>query len=100
MQSTLGAPPSSPRQDAGVPRKDFIKKPPPVREVQISGEAIRLGQLLKLAGVAGSGGEGKALARAGVLVNGAAEQRRGRQLRDGDSVEVAGELLLVRTAIP
>jgi len=66
-----------------------------VREVAISGETIRLGQLLKLAGVADSGGEAKAILAAGVLVNGASEARRGRQLHPGDVVEAAGELLRV-----
>ncbi len=67
-----------------------------VRDVAIRGETIRLGQLLKLAGVVGGGGEGKALVAEGeVRVNGAAEERRGRQLRHGDLVEAAGERLRV-----
>ena len=36
-----------------------------IQEVQISGETIRLGQLLKLSGIAESGGDGKALLLAG-----------------------------------
>ncbi len=60
-----------------------------MQELRVSGESIRLGQLLKLGGVVESGGEGKELlAHGGVLVNGAVETRRGRQLRDGDVVEV------------
>jgi ribosome-associated protein len=62
-----------------------------VMEIRISGETIRLGQLLKLAGIAESGGASKALLRAGVRVNGVAETRRGRQLHDGDLVEAGGE---------
>jgi ribosome-associated protein len=63
-----------------------------VREVQITGETIRLGQLLKLSGIAESGGDSKALLLGEVvLVNGMAETRRGRQLRDGDLVEARGE---------
>jgi ribosome-associated protein len=62
-----------------------------VREVAITGEAIRLGQLLKVAGIAGSGGEAKALLAGGtVTVNGEPEERRGRQLTRGDVVR-AGE---------
>jgi ribosome-associated protein len=58
-------------------------------EVPIRGEMIRLGQLLKLAGVVGGGGEAKELLASGaVSVNGAAETRRGRQLGDGDVVRV------------
>ncbi len=70
-----------------------------LRDVPIHGESIRLGQLLKLAGVVGGGGEGKALVAEGaVRVNGAAEARRGRQLRPGDVVEAAGERVRVTAA--
>jgi len=66
------------------------------REVAIRGHMIRLGQLLKLSGIAQDGGEAKALLEAGeVLVNGEAETRRGRQLHPGDTVVAAGEQLLV-----
>ena len=59
------------------------------QDVPIRGEMIRLGQLLKLAGVAGTGGEARALlAEARVRVNGDLETRRGRQLEPGDSVTV------------
>ena len=63
----------------------------PQTEIAIRGEGIRLGQLLKLAGVIEGGGEAKAyLAGTPVLVNGEPDARRGRQLRPGDVV-VAGE---------
>jgi ribosome-associated protein len=66
------------------------------REVRIRGDTIRLGQLLKLAGVVGAGGELKAfLAEQAVLVNGEPDARRGRQLHPGDVVAVAGEELAV-----
>lgn len=66
------------------------------REIAIRGDTIRLGQLLKLAGVVGAGGELKALlAEATVLVNGEPDARRGRQLHPGDVVSVAGEELRV-----
>jgi len=65
------------------------------REVTIAGEVIRLGQLLKLAGIVQSGGEGKALLAGGVRVNGVSETRRGRQLRRGDVVEAGGEAVRV-----
>ena len=68
------------------------------REVPIRGDTIRLGQLLKLAGVVGAGGEIKAfLATADVRVNGEPEARRGRQLHAGDVVRAAGEELRVVT---
>jgi ribosome-associated protein len=63
-----------------------------VREVAITGEKIRLGQLLKVAGIAGSGGEAKALLAGGtVTVNGEPEERRGRQLTRGDVVRAGDD---------
>ena len=68
------------------------------REVPIRGRMIRLGQLLKLAGVIGEGSEAKVLLAGGaVRVNGEPEVRRGRQLVAGDVVEAAGERLVVVT---
>jgi ribosome-associated protein len=62
-----------------------------VRDIQVRGEVIRLGQLLKVAGLAESGGEAKALLASGaVRVNDEPESRRGRQLHPGDVV-AAGE---------
>lgn len=67
-----------------------------LREVPIRGETIRLGQLLKLVGVIDSGSEAKTfLAVEPVWVNEEREQRRGRQLRAGDSVRVGEQQLLV-----
>ena len=66
------------------------------REIPIQGETIRLGQLLKLAGVVDSGSEVKPLlANEPALVNGARETRRGRQLRRGDTVRVGEHELRV-----
>jgi ribosome-associated protein len=65
-----------------------------VSDVAIRGEMIRLGQLLKVAGVIDSGAEVKAfLAAQAVLVNGEREDRRGRQLHPGDVVSVGGDEL-------
>jgi len=66
-----------------------------IRDIEITGESIRLGQLLKLAGIARSGGEAKLLLASGVLVNGLAEARRGRRLQRGDRVEADGETVRV-----
>ena len=67
-----------------------------VRDISIRGETIRLGQLLKLAGVVDSGSEVKALlASAPVWVNGEPETRRGRQLHRGDVVRVGEHELRV-----
>jgi ribosome-associated protein len=58
-----------------------------VEDIEIRGDMIRLGVLLKLAGVVDSGGEAKAALQEGlVTVNGEPEERRGRQLHDGDVV--------------
>ena len=68
----------------------------PAQDVPIRGEMIRLGQLLKLAGVVDGGGEAKAMLAAGeVSVNGEPEERRGRQLHPGDTVSAAGTDLRV-----
>jgi ribosome-associated protein len=64
------------------------------REITIRGEMIRLGQLLKLAGVVDSGAEIKTfLVSQPAVVNGEREMRRGRQLHRGDVVQVGGEEL-------
>ena len=61
-----------------------------VEDVEVTG-TVRLGQFLKLAGVVGSGGEAReVLASGAVEVNGEVDTRRGRQLSDGDLVEVGG----------
>lgn len=64
----------------------------PVRDVPITGEPIRLGQFLKLAGLAEDGGHAKDLIEnEAVTVNDEVETRRGRQLSDGDVVAVGGD---------
>jgi ribosome-associated protein len=58
-------------------------------DVELRGDMIRLGQLLKATGLVVSGADAKTLIAEGqVLVNGEAELRRGRQLHRGDVVEV------------
>lgn len=70
------------------------------REIAIRGGTIRLGQLLKLAGIIDSGSEAKALLAAEPLwINDERETRRGRQLHAGDTVRV-GEYDLLLTAEP
>ncbi|MGW4482875.1 RNA-binding S4 domain-containing protein [Amycolatopsis sp. NPDC004368] len=64
----------------------------PVRDVPITGEPIRLGQFLKLAGLAEDGAHAKDLIEnEEVTVNDETETRRGRQLSDGDVVSVGGD---------
>ena len=62
-----------------------------MEDVEVTGEVIALGQLLKFAGVASTGGEARLLLEDGLVrVNGEPEARRGRKLRDGDVVAVEG----------
>jgi ribosome-associated protein len=70
-------------------------------DVPIRGQMIRLGQLLKLAGVIESGAEVKAfLGSEAVWVNGEREARRGRQLHPGDVVRVGEHELRVASTDP
>jgi ribosome-associated protein len=67
-----------------------------VEEIEIRGEMIRLGQLLKLSNLAGSGADARDLLLAnGVTVNGEIEARRGRQLHRGDVVAIGEHALRV-----
>lgn len=71
----------------------------PILQVPIRGETIRLGQLLKLAGVVQSGNEVKALlATEPIWVNDTRETRRGRQLHPGDAIRIRGGELYVTQA--
>jgi ribosome-associated protein len=66
------------------------------RVIEISGDMIRLGQLLKLVDAAADGADAKMLIADGqVTVNGEPELRRGRQLHPGDIVRVGSEELHV-----
>lgn len=57
-------------------------------QIEVRGEYITLGQLLKLSGEVGTGGEVKDyLSEISPIVNGEKENRRGRKLRPGDVVE-------------
>ncbi len=74
----------------GARASERISRDVPVRE------PIRLGQFLKLADVVEAGADVKELLADGeVTVNGEPEDRRGRQLRPGDVVEVGGTRLRV-----
>jgi ribosome-associated protein len=63
----------------------------PILDVPIREEPIRLGQFLKLSGLAEDGGHARELVEAGeVQVDGRPETRRGAQLRAGQVVAVGG----------
>ena len=65
-------------------------------DVPIRDESIRLGQLLKLAGVVDDGAMAREVIERGlVAVNGEVDTRRGRQVRVGDEVTFEGESLHV-----
>ena len=63
-----------------------------MREIEVRDDGIRLGQLLKLAGLVEAGSDVRPLLEQGaVTVGGRLELRRGRQLRKGDVVAVGDE---------
>ncbi|BAQ56392.1 conserved hypothetical protein [Lactobacillus acetotolerans] len=62
-----------------------------IKNFTIKGEYITLGQFLKEEAIISSGGQAKWYLRDNpVLLNGEKENRRGKKLRSGDKVEVAG----------
>jgi len=62
-----------------------------MKTIAIRTNYITLGQFLKLAAVIDTGGMAKAfLAEVPILVNGAAEKRRGRKLYPEDRVQIEG----------
>ena len=67
--------------------------------VPIRDEAIRLGQLLKLAGVVDDGAQARILIEEGaVRVDGEVDRRRGRQVRPGSTVELGQIRIQVTSA--
>ena len=64
------------------------------KELVLDTEFITLGQLLKNEAIIGSGGQAKwYLAEYAVYVNHELEQRRGRKLYRGDSIQIEAEQL-------
>lgn len=69
---------------------------PEIEEIPIRDSMIRLGQLLKLANLVEDGVEATELIKNGLVkVNGEIDDRRGRQLHDGDTVTVNGQTVRV-----
>ena len=65
-------------------------------EFQLKGEHVRLCDLLKLVGIADSGGQGKRLVAAGeVKVDGQGESRKSARIRAGQVVECRGAKIVV-----
>ena len=68
-----------------------------VKELTLDAEFITLGQLLKNEAIIGSGGQAKwYLAEYAVFVNQELEQRRGRKLYRGDSIQIESEQLTLK----
>ena len=68
-------------------------------EIEIRDDMIRLGQLLKLAGLVDDGATAREVIAAGeVAVNGEVDDRRGRQVHPGDVVSFAGQEVRVTRA--
>lgn len=64
--------------------------------MKITTSYITLGQLLKFAGIAGSGGDIKyLLSETDITVNKEVERRRGRKLYPGDVVVVNNEEIII-----
>ena len=73
----------------------------PARDVPISSDSIRLGQFLKYAGMIDSGADAKGVIADGLVrVNDTVEIRRGRQLRQGDTVAFGDEVARVARDVP
>lgn len=67
-----------------------------MKTVRIKDEFIKLGQLLKLAGLVESGVDAKFVIKNGLVkVNGEVDTRRGRKIVSGDIVEYQGEKIQV-----
>jgi ribosome-associated protein len=67
-----------------------------MEKIRIRDEFIKLGQALKLAGIAESGVDAKDMILNGeAKVNGEVDLRRGRKLYDGDVVDCNGKQFMV-----
>ncbi len=67
-----------------------------MEQIFIKDEFIKLGQALKLAGLASSGVEAKFMIEDGIVtVNGEIEQRRGKKIRPGDIIGLEGKQMKV-----
>jgi ribosome-associated protein len=66
-------------------------------QIQLKDEYVRLCDLLKLAHIASSGGQGKRMVAAGeVTVDGQPESRKTAKIRGGQQVECRGVKIIVQ----
>lgn len=67
-----------------------------MENIKIKDEYIKLGQLLKLAGLVGSGVDAKYVINEGLVkVNDEVDTRRGKKIYPGDTVSFNGETIKV-----
>lgn len=65
-------------------------------KVNINTEFIKLEQMMKLAGIVGSGSDAKYIISCGkVIVNGNVELQRGKKLRRDDIIEFEGKKYII-----
>ena len=82
-------------RDADEGAREVPAEPAP-RPVPIRDEMIRLGQLLKLAGLVEHGGEARTVIAEGlVTVDGEVDTRRGAQIRPGSVIVLGDERIQV-----
>lgn len=68
-----------------------------MREVNITHEPVELYKILKLEGLAPSGGSAKGVIAEGkVLLNGVVETRKRKKIVSGDVIEIEGEKIKVK----
>ena len=78
------------------PKSVFVSEKSEPKDIAIRDEYIKLDSFLKYAGAVLSGGEAKELIQGGkVSVNGEVCTMRGKKIRPGDTVEFAGNTLVV-----
>ena len=71
-----------------------------MKTVTIKDEFIKLGQVMKLAGLVDSGVDAKIVIQDGLVkVNGEIDTRRGRKIVAGDIVEYAGNKIKVESLL-
>ncbi len=71
-----------------------------ITEFEVKGEFIELCNLLKLAGIANSGGQGKMMVGDGIVkVDGNIETRKTAKIRAGQVVDCLGQKVKVISAI-
>lgn len=69
------------------------------KTLEITTEFIRLDSAMKLAGIAGTGGEAKMLIQDGLVkANGEVCESRGKKLRDGDRFEYKRIVYVIKKA--